>query len=101
MYYSLGRSYGRPRRPCCVTCPRLTAVLERYEELARRRNWPSGARDGLWEAVLVGGEVTAVKQMEVPEGGGTTRYCWSWLEDDAGFLTDQPLKPDEEELTQI
>jgi hypothetical protein len=37
----------------------------------------------LWETVIVGSNVTAVKQIEVPLHGPVRRYWWRWLEDDA------------------
>lgn len=48
----------------------------------------------LWEAAVVAGEVIAVKQIEVPPDGIARRYWWRHLEDELGFLTDQPLDPD-------
>jgi len=55
----------------------------------------------LWEAVIVNGAITAVKQIEMPLHGPIRRYCWRWLEDDINGLTDQPLVPDEDRLHPI
>jgi hypothetical protein len=69
-----------------------------------RTDAEGSARPGtrwMWETVLVTGEVIAVKQIQVPAAGAVRRYCWQSLEDDTGTLTDQPLNPEEEELTPI
>jgi hypothetical protein len=42
----------------------------------------------------VAGEIIAVKQIEVPPDGIARCYWWRHLEDELGFLTDQPLDPD-------
>jgi hypothetical protein len=42
----------------------------------------------------VAGEVIAVKQIEVAPDGIARCYWWRHLEDELGFLTDQPLDPD-------
>ena len=48
----------------------------------------------LWETVIVAGEVTAVKQIEVSPDGMARCYWWRHLEDERGSLTDQALDPD-------
>jgi hypothetical protein len=93
-----------------------------YESLARRYGWNQPAVDGviasveylrqlaesdlprsylqadaggerwLWEAVKVGGELVAVRQVEISRDGSVRRYSWQRREDDAGFLTDQALE---------
>lgn len=55
----------------------------------------------MWETVLGGGQVTAVKQIEVTAAGTVRRYWWEKLEDDDGFLTDQPLDPEAWQLAVI
>jgi hypothetical protein len=65
---------------------------EGLEELGKRR---------LWETLLVDGQVIAVKQIEIPIGGEARRYCWQHLDDDASFLTDQSMNPEEEPITRI
>ena len=40
------------------------------------------------------GEIIAVKQIEVPPDGIARCYWWRHLEDEPGFLTDQPLDLD-------
>jgi hypothetical protein len=42
----------------------------------------------------VAGEIIAIKQIEVPPDGIACRYWWRHLEDERGFLTDQPLDPE-------
>ena len=55
----------------------------------------------LWEAVSYQGELVAVKQIEVDASGTVSRYWWQRLDDEHGFLTDQPLYPKEEGLAPI
>ncbi|MBV9380143.1 MAG: hypothetical protein JOY82_22075 [Streptosporangiaceae bacterium] len=52
----------------------------------------------LWETVTVDTKIIAVKQIEVTSDGAVRRYSWRWLHDRDGFLTDQPLYPEEEGL---
>ncbi|MFD9812457.1 hypothetical protein [Streptomyces sp. NPDC059080] len=58
---------------------------------------------GLWyiEAVLGRGELIAIKQAELTSAGQLHRYSWEHLEDEHGFLTDQPMDPDEDPLEAI
>ncbi|MEU3710293.1 hypothetical protein [Streptomyces catenulae] len=48
---------------------------------------------GLWhfEAVHDRGELVVIKQAELTPTGQLHRYDWQHLEDDHGFLTDQPI----------
>jgi len=55
----------------------------------------------LWETAVVADEVIAVKQIEIPPDGTARRYWWRHLEDASGFLTDQPLDPDDWRLRAI
>jgi hypothetical protein len=55
----------------------------------------------LWEAVPYEDELVAVKQIEVDPSGTVSRYWWQQLDDAHGFLTDQPLYPEEEGLAPI
>jgi hypothetical protein len=41
----------------------------------------------LWEAVQAGGELVAVRQIEISPDGSARRYSWRRREDDASFLT--------------
>ena len=52
---------------------------------------PEDGRRYLWEAVHVGSDLIAVKQLEIDLQGKRCRYDWMHLEDENGFLTDQPL----------
>ena len=45
----------------------------------------------LFEVVEDEGRRIAIKQIEARSSGEIQRYCWGHLEDDHGFLTDQPL----------
>ena len=45
-------------------------------------------------------ELVVVRQIDKSQDG-THRYWWQAREDDAGFLTDQPLRPDVEGLIPI
>src|SRR6266545_1364877 len=55
----------------------------------------------LWQAVPVEGEVVAIKQVQVAPDGTVSRYWWQRMQDDRGFLTDQPLNPEEDGLLSI
>ena len=55
---------------------------------------PEDGRRYLWEAVEDGGRLVAVKQLEIDVQGVRWRYDWKHLEDENGFLTDQPLNMD-------
>jgi hypothetical protein len=72
-----------------------------YYERADEEGLAEEGTRWLWETVIVGSDVTAVKQIEVPLHGPVRRYWWRWLEDDASGLTDQPLVPDEDGLQPI
>ena len=73
------------------------------------RSYYEGAADGpdlagtrwLWETAVVAGEVIAIKQIEIPLDGIARCYWWRHLEDEKGFLTDQPLDPDGRELRAV
>jgi hypothetical protein len=101
-------------------------VADWYESLASKRGWPPATIEGvianveyvrqldesdlprsylqgefegvrwLWEAVPAGGELIAVRQIEITSDGSARRYFWRRREDDAGFLTDQPLEPSDD-----
>lgn len=43
------------------------------------------------------GELWAIKQVEIDPSGTVARYWWQHMEDERGFLTDQPLAPEEVE----
>jgi hypothetical protein len=64
-----------------------------YYEGAADEPGPAGTR-WRWEAAVIAGEIIAVKQIEVPPDGMARCYWWRHLEDERGFLTDQPLDPD-------
>jgi hypothetical protein len=50
----------------------------------------------LWEAVPYKDTLVAVKQVQVDPSGTLSRSWWQRMEDEHGFLTDQPLYPEEE-----
>lgn len=54
----------------------------------------------LFEVVEDDGQRVAIKQIEVESSGRIHRYWWQHLEDDRGFLTDQPLD-DAEGLSEV
>ncbi len=72
-----------------------------------RRHWrrehdePDEAQ-GVWyfEAVLDGEEWWCVRQV-APHPAGVSAYDWRHLEDEHGFLADQPIAPDEPLLEAI
>ena len=54
-------------------------------------------RAGTWwlsETAVVAGDINAVKQIKMPPDGIARCYWWRHLEDERGFLTDQPPDPD-------
>jgi hypothetical protein len=51
--------------------------------------------------VSVQDEVVAIKQIQVAPDGTVSRYWWQWMQDDRGFLTDQPLDPQIDDLDSI
>jgi hypothetical protein len=86
--------------------PPAQAAIERYRRLDEGpgpRAYYERIDEGLWmwETVTVNTETIAVKQIEVTSDGTVHRYCWRWLEDADGTLTDQPLYPEEDELHPI
>ncbi|MEV0612658.1 hypothetical protein AB0I81_04970 [Nonomuraea sp. NPDC050404] len=82
---------------------RLPLVRQLAESDVPRQYWHMGDEDGrawLFESVEGdGGEQWAVRQVEVGADRGARRYWWRHLQDEYGFLTDQPL--DVWELTEI
>ena len=64
-----------------------------YYEGAADEPGPADTR-WLWEAAVVAGDVIALKQIEMPPDGIARCYWGRHLEDERGFLTDQPLDPD-------
>jgi hypothetical protein len=74
------------------------------EEATQRQHFRYEDEEGglwLWEAVPYQGELVAIKQVEVDPSGTVSRYWWQRMEDERGFLTDQPLYPEEEGLAYI
>ncbi|MEU8322134.1 hypothetical protein AB0C33_27580 [Nonomuraea sp. NPDC048881] len=51
-----------------------------------------GGRVWLFESVEGDGEHWAIRQIEVGTDRVAHRYWWGRLQDDRGFLTDQPLE---------
>jgi hypothetical protein len=83
----------------------VIAFRRRLDEVATDRLYlRHDDEDGglwLWEAVRHEGELVAIKQVEVDSSGTVSRYWWQRMEDDSGFLTDQPLSPEDEGLVRI
>ncbi len=83
--------------PAAQALARSVAALRRAAEHADR--WwylASGreldGRDYAWACVPLAGEVVAVRQVVGLEDGSWRRYAYDEVvEDDAGFLTDQPF----------
>jgi hypothetical protein len=70
--------------------------LRRLEESDLPRSYLQAEFEGvrwLWEAVQAGGELVALRQVEISLDGSARCYSWRRREDDAGFLTDQALEP--------
>jgi hypothetical protein len=72
-----------------------------YYERADEEDLAEQGTRWLWEAAIVNGVMTAVKQIKIPLDGPIRRYWWGWLEDATSGLTDQPLVPDEDGLHPI
>jgi hypothetical protein len=76
--------------------------LRQLEESDLPRSYLQGESEGvrwLWEAVRIGGELIAVRQIEISSNGSVRRYSWRRREDDAGLLTDQPMEPSDDVAT--
>ncbi|GAA3164646.1 MULTISPECIES: hypothetical protein [Streptomyces] len=74
------------------------------ENATVRRHFRHADEDGgLWhfEAVPDRGELIVVKQAELTPAGRLHRYSWQHLEDDHGFLTDQPIDLDEDPVEAV
>ncbi|GAA3688400.1 hypothetical protein GCM10022224_062270 [Nonomuraea antimicrobica] len=73
---------------------RLPLVRQLAESESPRHFWHLGDEDGrawLFESVEGDGEHWAVRQVVVGADRGARRYWWRHLQDEHGFLTDQPL----------
>lgn len=75
--------------------PRHPLVRELSESGLPRRHW-RGDDDGggvwLFESVEGDGEHWAIRQIEIDAARRVRRYWWRHLQDEHGFLTDQPLE---------
>ncbi|WP_188186700.1 hypothetical protein [Nonomuraea sp. SYSU D8015] len=70
-------------------------VRQLAESDAPRRYWHMADEDGrawLFESVEGDGEHWAIRQVEVGADRAARRYWWRRLQDEQGFLTDQPLE---------
>ncbi|MFZ3569911.1 hypothetical protein ACOKM5_23170 [Streptomyces sp. BH097] len=58
---------------------------------------------GMWylEVVPDRGELAVIKQAELTSEGRLHRYSWEHLGDEHGWLTDQAVDPDEDQLEAI
>ncbi|MEU3258286.1 hypothetical protein ABZ694_10820 [Streptomyces albidoflavus] len=94
--------HDAPRpRPQTVAVAYYRALDERA---THRHHFHHGDEDGnhwYFEAVHDHDELVVVKQAEVTESGHLLRYSWQHLEDEQGFLTDQPLDPAEDPVEAI
>ncbi|MEV3980977.1 hypothetical protein [Nonomuraea sp. NPDC049758] len=74
---------------------RLPLVKQLAEADVPHRFWHTagpGGRVWLFESVEGDGEHWAIRQIEVDTDRVAHRYWWGRLQDDHGFLTDQPLE---------
>ncbi|MFI7699881.1 hypothetical protein [Nonomuraea sp. NPDC049480] len=74
---------------------RQPLVRQLAESDAPRRYWHMADSDGrawLFESVEGDGEQWAIRQVEVGADRVARRYWWGRLQDEQGFLTDQPLE---------
>ncbi|SMD22971.1 hypothetical protein SAMN05661093_07752 [Kibdelosporangium aridum] len=57
-------------------CPRVATAFwaRQLSGLREDHRW-------LWEAVILDGDVVAIKQIEVPSSGPSRRYWWQHLEE--------------------
>lgn len=85
--------------------PRGVLIREWEESAAERRYWYGvDGRGGRWlfESIVGdGGELWAVKQVEIAPDGQVRRYWWGHPQDDHGFLTDQALSPHDDGLDEL
>ncbi|GLW06438.1 hypothetical protein Misp01_15680 [Microtetraspora sp. NBRC 13810] len=72
------------------------AMLRELDASAEpREHWQGKDGDGglwLFETVESEGEYWVVRQVEITAGRRVRKYSWRHIEDDHGFLTDQPLE---------
>jgi hypothetical protein len=74
------------------------AYFQGLEESDRpREHWrgidpDDGRTQWLFQTVEDGGQQIAIRQVIVHPDGVIDRYWWKHLEDEAGFLTDQPVE---------
>jgi hypothetical protein len=85
-----------------ATIEGVIANVQYFRSLAEsdRPHWffAADTDEGRWlfEAVGDGDELMiAIRQVDIDLDGGIHRYSWRHREDDAGFLTDQPIDPSE------
>ncbi|MER7499470.1 hypothetical protein AB0L05_16325 [Nonomuraea pusilla] len=74
---------------------RQPLIKQLAESGAPRRHWHAADEDGgvwLFESVEGDGEHWAIRQIEIDARRSVHRYWWGLLQDDRGFLTDQPLE---------
>jgi hypothetical protein len=101
-YESLALEFGWPESVIEGVIANVE-YLRQLDESDLPRSYLQGEFEGvrwLWEAVHADGELVAVRQVEISSDGLARRYWWRRREDDAGFLTDQPLEPSDE-MTQL
>ena len=83
---------------------RGTAIRALDESEKPRSYWrgvDEDASEWLFEAVEDGGERWVVRQLVIEPEGAEHRYSSQALEDEYGFLADQPLPSDEPQLIPI
>jgi hypothetical protein len=78
--------------------PEAVAAIRALDESAAPRSYwhlrrEDDGSDWFVETVNDGGTERPVKQLVVDSFGLTYRYWWGHLEDEAGFLDDQPVDP--------
>lgn len=56
-------------------------------------HWKDEGSDWFMETVDDDGELWTVKQLVIEADGTAYRYWWGHMDDEAGFLGDQPLDP--------
>ncbi|MET9341248.1 hypothetical protein [Nonomuraea sp. NPDC003804] len=74
---------------------REPVIRQLAESDLARHHWRADDGDGgvwLFESVEGAGEHWAIRQIEIRADRSVHRYWWRHLQDEHGFLTDQPLE---------
>jgi hypothetical protein len=89
------------RKAADVRGPAIRALDESANPRGYWRDVHEDGSEWLFETVEDDRTAWVVKQIVVDAVGAVHRYAWDNLEDEDGFLTDQPLDPARDPITAI